>query len=63
MKKAKVYWAGFIGDRIVIDRRDTGWGGYGNDGFREAPALFVTRREAREQFEDVRKVEIREVDE
>jgi hypothetical protein len=55
-------WAGFSDGRLFFGEMDTGWGGYGSgDGMRRMPSLFTTKREAREQFQDARQVEIREL--
>jgi len=55
-------WAGFRDGRLHLDTMDTGWGGFGSgDGMRKVPALYTSRREAREQYRDVRQIEIREL--
>lgn len=55
--KKKVYWCGFIDDRpnvnLAVDD-------YGNDEF-EYVDVFLSRKEARMRYQDVRKVEIVEV--
>lgn len=58
---AKLVWAGFEGGEVMQLPVDMGWGGYGTGDFVVAPMLFLTRREARKKFEDVRRVEIREI--
>jgi hypothetical protein len=54
------YWAGFQDDRIDTRHVNTGWGGKGASESR-MPMLFISKAEAREQYEDVRKVEVRVV--
>jgi hypothetical protein len=51
-----IYWAGFVNGRLQVDTIDDGWGG---KNMRRTPALFTSRREARRQFHDVRRVEIK----
>lgn len=58
---AKKFWAGFEGGKIAELSVDMGWGGYGTGDLIEAPMLFTTRREARKKFQDVRRVEVREL--
>lgn len=53
-------WGGFANGRLCIDDIDDGFGGLGN-GLRKSPAIFPSRRVARERFQDVRRVEICEV--
>ncbi len=55
---AKTYWAGFVEDAVDLLDVDTGWGGWGRDGFAKMPALFETRDEARRRYERVVKVRI-----
>jgi hypothetical protein len=52
------FWAGFSDDRIDTRYVDTGFGGKGV-GETRMPMLFVTKADAKKQYEDVRKVEIR----
>ncbi|MES2030805.1 MAG: hypothetical protein V4477_16620 [Pseudomonadota bacterium] len=54
-------WAGFVDGRIDTRDLDTGFGGFGRYGYRLMPAVFTSKRSAREQYEDVREVEIKEV--
>ncbi len=49
----KTFWAGFVNGNLGQQRVDDGFGG---SNARIAPALFYTRREARTQYDDVRKV-------
>lgn len=60
MSKPK-YWAGFLDGKLDTRDVDTGWGGFGEDGFRVMPAIFTSRKTARQQYEDVREVQINEV--
>jgi hypothetical protein len=53
-------WAGFSDGAIDIREVDTGFGGFGNETI-PVPALFKSKAMARREYEDVRKVEIREV--
>ena len=49
------FWAGFVCGQIGQQVIDDGWGGSHK---RIAPAIFYSRRAARQQYEDVRKVNI-----
>lgn len=51
------FWGGFVAGKLDIRDVDTGWGGFGNDGKRKMPALFLSRAQAREQYEDVRRID------
>ena len=53
-------WAGFSAGELAFFVVNDMFGG-GN--FRRTPAIFLTRSEARNQFADVRRIEIREVNE
>lgn len=53
-------WAGFVDGRVFLMEIDTGFGGFGA-GKDRMQALFTSRRAARAQFKDVRRVEIREI--
>lgn len=48
-----ILWGGFSGGRLNIDTVNDYWGG---DHQILRPAIFRTRREAREQYQDVRKL-------
>ena len=48
-------WGAFSDGALLWHEIDDGWRGKNR---RLAPAIFKTRREAREQFSDVRKVRI-----
>ncbi len=52
-------WGGFVGGKLDWNANDTGFGGFGV-GLVSMPALFKTRKEARREYQDVRRVEIRE---
>lgn len=54
----KTLWGGFIDGNLDVREIDTGWGGWGQ-GFIRMPMVFTTRAEARRQYEDVRKVEVK----
>lgn len=54
--KSHVVWGGFTDGKLCWMPMDDRWGGVTR--MTHKPALFSTRREAREQFEDVRKVVI-----
>lgn len=56
----KIMWGGFIADKLDIREIDDGWGGWGQQR-RRAPALFTNRKAAREQYQDVRKVDLTEL--
>lgn len=51
--KPKTYWAGFVDGKMLWD--------YTSDGEHMVIPLFTRRKEAKVYFDDVRKVEIREV--
>lgn len=52
------FWAGFVNGKIDVPRVNDGFGGANR---RRCPALFTNRQQAREQYQDVRKVEVRTV--
>lgn len=54
------FWAGFCDGHIHTDEVDTGFGGKGVTIVR-MPKLFTSRTNARREYEDVRKVEVRVV--
>lgn len=51
-------WAGFTGGHIDILEVDTGFGGFAAGAFAKVPAVFVSKKEAQKQYEDVRQVEV-----
>lgn len=53
-----VLWGGFSEGHLHIDKIEDGFGGHH---YRLSPAIFISKREARLQYEDVRRVEIREI--
>jgi hypothetical protein len=58
---AKKLWGGFSDGKLDIREMDTGWGGFGSgDGMRRIPAIFTSRKAAREEYQDVRPIEIKE---
>lgn len=50
-------WGGFQGGKLDIRLVDSGFGGWGNS-FTKAPAIFMSREDARREYQDVRPVEI-----
>lgn len=56
-KKIKA-WGGFSSGRLDMREMDDKWGG---ENKRMVPAIFRNRKEARRQYQDVRRVEIRQV--
>ena len=63
MKKAKpiLMWGGFVDDKLDVRVTSVGFGGWESLETHWAPAVFKSRAEARRQYQDVRRVEIREV--
>ena len=59
-KKPIRMWGGFVNDRLHLRNIDTGHGGWG-DHLTDAPAIFRRKMDARAEYQDVRRVEIREV--
>lgn len=61
MKKSKpvLMWGGFVKDRLDHQSTHTGFGGWGST-FIDVPAVFCKRKDARAEYQDVRRVEIRE---
>jgi hypothetical protein len=54
--KTRTYWGGFIDGKLHWDvGRVVDW-------TRRVPAIFLTKREARHQYEDVRRVEVRVIE-
>jgi hypothetical protein len=50
-------WGGFCDGKLDIREMDTGWGGFGSgDGMRRMPAIFTSRKAARQEYEDVRPI-------
>lgn len=58
--KRKV-WGGFVDGRLYMQMIDTGFGGWGNGGVK-APAIYTEKRRAQREFQDVRPIEIRELE-
>ena len=56
-------WAGFVAGRLFVYEIDDAFGSatFCGASRRMSPAIFKTRKEARAQFEDVRRIEIREI--
>lgn len=54
------FWAGFCDGKLSVRKVDSGFAGWGNS-FTDQPALFRFKPEAEREYEDVRQVEIREV--
>ena len=53
-------WGGFTSDKLHADLVDMGFGGFGQSK-QASLAVFLTRAEAKKQYQDVRKIEIVEV--
>jgi hypothetical protein len=56
-KRPTILYGGFSDDKLDWNEVDDGFGGHN---WRKTPALFKKREEARVQYEDVRRVELRE---
>ncbi len=54
--KTRRYWGGFMNGRLHTMEVDSGWGGFGTGDRTRVPAIFTTRKAAREQYQDVRPV-------
>ncbi len=52
---ARLRWAGFSAGTLALREMDDLWGGSNH---RVVPALFTSRRAARLQYEDVRRVRV-----
>lgn len=59
--KAVQAWGGFCDGILDWTTNDAGWGGFGTGDFVMRPALFKTQKAARAKYQDVRRVEIREM--
>jgi len=55
-KLIRQFWGGFVDGKLDLMHVDTGFGGFGTDGYRKVPALFLSRAQAKEQYQDVRRV-------
>lgn len=51
-------WGGFAEGKLDMRRMNDGFGG---TNFRHAPALFTSRQDARQQYEDVRRIGLTEL--
>lgn len=49
-------WGGFIEGELHWMDVDSGWGGFGTGDSVMVPAIFKTRKIARERYQDVRKI-------
>lgn len=58
MPWTRTMWGGFCGGSLDMRWMDDRWGGRNE---RAAPALFTSRKAARVQYEDVRKVDLTEL--
>lgn len=58
MKKKTLAWAGFCDGNLHFTMCDDQWGG---KNIRLMPSIFKSKKAAQEQYQDVRRVEIREV--
>ena len=57
---SKRVWVGFCDGRPDYRIIDTGWGGWGNGGYRTI-IVFTNRARARREYQDVRPMELRAV--
>lgn len=58
-RASRQLWGGYVDNRLDIREVDTGWGGFGSgDGMRRMPAIFTSRKAAREEYMDVRPVKL-----
>jgi len=58
--KPVLTWGGFVDGKLDFRTMDTGLGGYGGaKGKKEVAAVFRHRISARQEYQDVRRVEIR----
>lgn len=55
---SKKIWGGFVANRLDTQRVNDGFGG---ENIRNAPALFANRKDARQQYQDVRPVLVQEI--
>jgi len=51
--KRKLFWGGFVDNKLDSVVVDMGWGGYGQGDMVCVPAIFKTRKEARKKFQNV----------
>lgn len=58
--KAVKAWGGFVDGKLNMMLVDTGFGGWGKT-HRIVPAIFKNRKSAREEYQDVRPVQITEL--
>lgn len=56
-KFRRIAWGGFVDGKLHAVLIDSGFGGFGQQKH-PALAVFLTRTEARKQYQDVRKIEI-----
>lgn len=49
-------WGGFADGKLDVWEIDDGWGGFGGSGSRRSPAIFTSRKVARQRFMDVRPI-------
>lgn len=59
-KWSKRVWVGICEGRPDYRMIDTGWGGWGNGGYRTI-IVFTDRKRAREEYECVRRFDLREI--
>lgn len=61
-KFKKKFWGGFVDNKLHVHQMDTGFGGIGSgSGLRQIPAIFTNWKSARQQYQDVRSIEIAEL--
>ena len=54
-------WGGFVADRIDYRMIDTGHGGWGQGGAMMTLAVYTSKAIAKKHYEDVRRIEVREL--
>jgi hypothetical protein len=57
----RLVWGGFVNGTLHVTEIDTGFGGYGRT-IDKALAIFRSRARAERAYEDVRRIEISEVE-
>jgi hypothetical protein len=56
-RETKRWWGGFLDGKLAMCVVDDGWGGHNE---RWAPAIFSSRKAARQQYRDVRRIVVKE---
>jgi len=58
-KRLPQLWGGFVDGKLDITTMDTGFGGFGSgDGIRKIAAIFWSKKAAREEYQDVRPINL-----